>query len=63
VGSLTAPSPGTAYSSTLSVAALRPRLGQQVTLAVSGTAADGIFLASREQSDASRRPQLVFTFG
>lgn len=63
VGSLTAPSSGTAYSSTLSKAALQPKLGSEVTLAVSGAASNGIFLGSREQSDPTRRPQLVLNFG
>ena len=62
LGSVTAPNAGTAYSATLSASALRSKVGTQVTVAVSGSSSDGIFLASREQSDASRRPQLVLTY-
>ena len=63
LGSLTAPTPGTAYSSALSSAALQPKLGTQVTVAISGTSSNGIFLGSREQSDPARRPQLVLNYG
>jgi hypothetical protein len=63
LGSVTAPAAGTAYASALSASTLQAKLGTSVALAISGTSADGIFLASREQSNTSRRPQLVLTFG
>ncbi len=63
LGSLTARSAGTTYTSSLSASALQPKLGTQVTIAISGTAADGIFLASRENASLGARPSLVLTYG
>jgi len=63
LGSLAAPKANTAYTATLSATALRPVLGQQVTVAVTETAADGIWFWSRNHAAATYRPQLVLTFG
>ena len=63
VGSLTATARSTTYSSSLSADSLAGLLGQQITLSVSGSAVDGIYLASSDSSDVASRPQLVLTFG
>jgi Glycosyl hydrolase family 71 len=63
LGALTGPKANTAYSAALSATALRPSLGKQVTIAVSGTGTDGLWFWSRHQSAAASRPQLVLTFG
>jgi hypothetical protein len=63
LGSLTGPKPNTAYTTTLSAAALKPVLGQQATVALTGTGADGLWFWSRNHAAASYRPQLVLTFG
>jgi hypothetical protein len=62
LGSLTATAASTSYSSTLSVAALKPLLGKQTSIAVSGSSADGIALLSRNQAEVAGRPQLMLTF-
>jgi len=62
LGSLTATSSSTAYSSTLSSAAVQPLLGGTASLTISGTSSDGIVLMSRSQTDVAGRPQLVLTF-
>jgi len=63
LGALVAPSPSTSYSTPLSVATLKPLLGQSASMAVSSSAEDGLVLQSREQGNAAERPQLVLTFG
>lgn len=63
LGSVTATSPQTQYSSTLAAAPLQAKLGQPVTLGTSGSASDGIFINSRTAANPSSRPQLVLTFG
>jgi hypothetical protein len=63
LGSLTGPKPNTAYSSTLSATAFRPVLGKQVTVAVAGTGADGLWFWSRNHAAGAYRPQLALTFG
>jgi len=63
LGSLSAPKANTVYTTTLSAAALRPVLGTEVTVAVTGAGADGVWFWSRNHSAAGYRPQLGLTFG
>jgi hypothetical protein len=61
LGSLAAPKANAVYTATLSATALRPALGKQVTVAVTG--ADGLWFWSRNHAAATYRPRLVLTFG
>jgi hypothetical protein len=63
LGSLTGAKSDTAYSTGLSATALRPSLGKQVTIAVTGTGTDGLWFWSRNHVAPSYRPQLVLNFG
>jgi len=63
LGSLSAPKANTVYTTTLSAAALRPVLGREVTVAVTGAGADGVWFWSRNHAAAGYRPQLALTFG
>jgi hypothetical protein len=63
LGSLTGRAANTAYSATLSATALRPQLGKQVTVAVTGTGGDGLWVWSRNHANPGYRPQLVLNFG
>jgi Glycosyl hydrolase family 71 len=63
LGALTGQKANTAYSTALSATALRPSLGKQVTIAVTGTGTDGLWFWSRNHPAAAYRPQLVLTFG
>jgi hypothetical protein len=63
LGSLTGRAANTAYSTALSATALRPQLGKQVTVAVTGTGADGLWFWSRNHANPGYRPQLVLNFG
>jgi len=63
LGSLTGQAANTNYAAALSATALRPSLGKQVTVAVTGTGTDGIWFWSRHHATASYRPQLVLNFG
>lgn len=61
-GSLTAPQPASAYSSTLSAAALQTSVDSQVSLMIAGSSQDGLLLQSRESSDTNGRPYLTLTY-
>jgi hypothetical protein len=63
LGALTGPKANTAYSTALPATALRPSLGKQVTIAVTGSGTDGLWFWSRNHPSVAYRPQLVLTFG
>jgi Glycosyl hydrolase family 71 len=63
LGSLTGRRANTAYSAALSATALRSQLGKQVTVAVTGNGADGLWFWSRQHANPGYRPQLVLKFG
>ena len=54
--------PNTPFSVVLSPTALQSLLGKQVTMTLSSTGTDAMYLFSREAANASYRPQLVLTF-
>lgn len=61
-GSLTAPLRAHAYSSRLSASALQSSVDSQVSLMISGSSQDGLFLQSRENPDINGRPYLTLTY-
>lgn len=57
-----APAVNTAYSVDLSTASLRPLLGQNATLRMTGSGADNLRLWSSEAANSSYRPVIVLEF-
>jgi hypothetical protein len=63
LGSLTGRSGNTTYATALSATALRPHLGKQVTIAVTGTGTDGLWFWSRNHANPAFQPRLALNFG